>query len=807
MENSNTKAKSKGSNPKGSNSKGSNPQQNSRKPQEKKLLPDIKVEDVEDDPLRNKDILSTHPLIRKREFTIKIGKFVITIITYSFDTKIAKYYGIKTISDDGIYEQLPYMNKLMPRGLSFVTFIDEEGNKETVVFFGFRKFSGMEDDEETIDNDKVNNYFRKGTMADVTHFIETDKSNGENAKWTILNIFGKNWVFAGSKNTCKVFPLSEDPREWYPINSIEDYGNIIAFEVYGILNKLKDSGKLDEFVDYITKNKFIIMGELNHPDSEHVFPILNLKIEHVALLGPDGNEINPVMAFNFFDKFELPSVSHSLKLISELNKTMQETFKCKTSEGKVFYLLQETDNGYIVLTLLKHKSSFYVIVRRIRQIFWKLIEAIIEFPEMDNQMVFSLLEICHRDLRTKIPKLTFLPNCESKKEEWVKMGIEFTQRWCKHFTRSTFEHKIKMLEDAKHKYGTTYEKFNGPCENEDFKEEEEKKEGESPNKIILLRGPSGSGKTYTGEQLVLQLKTKGVKAVVVSADKYFEEKGEYIPKDIHFAHKDCQSKTLSALRDGDTVIVANTFIQLWELKEYLKISQIFNIPIEIVNIDAFDGEIRLDWQNKEDTKYALSVAKILSARTKGRDTWRKEIPEGIITGQIAKFERLNSIADIFLAKTPPFVQSAPPKGVYNKGYAGFSHSILLRWVQTAVEMLLESGEHSDILTCYDNASLRDFFERHITLAFWKHLPKDLDQKTFMNNLRNLKLKDFNNRGVGFCDGLNGNRSYYLVIECPRLLQIYKSFGIEKYFPTLHVTIGFRFEDIHGVSKGIETLIS
>jgi predicted kinase len=786
-------------------SKKSDSQQNSQKPQEKKLLPDIKIEDVNNDHRLNVNILSTHPLIRMREFIIKIGKFVITIITYSFDTRIAKDYGIKTISDDGIYEQLPYMKKLMPRGLSFVTFTNEEGNTETVVFFGFRKFSGMEDDEETIDNDKVNNYFRKGTMADVTHFMETEKSNGENAKWTIRNIFGKNWVFAGSKNTCKVFPLGEDPCEWYPINSIEDYGNIIAFEVYLILNKLKKYGKIDEFADCIIKNEFIIMGELNHPDSEHVFPILNLKIEHVALLGPDGNEINPVVTFNFFDKFELPSVFHSLNLISELNKTMQETFECKTSEGKVFYLLQETDNGYIVLTLLKHKSSFYVIVRRIRQIFWKLIEAIIEFPEMDNQMVFSLLEICHRDLRTKIPKLTFLPNCESKKEEWVKMGIEFTQRWYKHFTRSTFENKIKMLEDAKHKYGTTYEKFNGPCENEDFKEEE-KEEGESPNKIILLRGPSGAGKTHKADELVTDFSKKNMVAVVVSADDYFKEKGQYIPKDIHFAHKDCQSKTLSALRKGYTVIVANTNIQLWEMKEYLKISQIFNVSIEIVNIDAFDGEIPLDWKNK-DKKNALSVAKILSARTKDRDTWRKEIPEGIITGQIAKFEPLNSIVDIFLAKTPPFVQSAPPKGVYNKGYAGFSHSILLRWVQTAVEMLLESGEHSDILTCYDNASLRDFFERHITLAFWKHLPKDLDQKTFMNNLRNLKLKDFNNRGVGFCDGLNGNRSYYLVIECPRLLQIYKSFGIEKYFPTLHVTVGFRFEDIHGVSKGIETLIS
>lgn len=58
----------------------------------------------------------------------------------------------------------PYMHKLMPRGLSFVT-ITKDDQYETVAFYGFRKFSGMEDDVDTLNIEKANLYFRQGSMV------------------------------------------------------------------------------------------------------------------------------------------------------------------------------------------------------------------------------------------------------------------------------------------------------------------------------------------------------------------------------------------------------------------------------------------------------------------------------------------------------------------------------------------------------------------------------------------------------------------------------------------------------------------
>ena len=768
------------------------------------VLPEIKIDDISDNPNKNVTLLDNHPLVRKSTTVKDILGFNIIVENYSLNTHKAKSFGIKTISDDGIYEALDYMRKLLPRGLAIVTF-QHDGETETVTLFGFRKFSGMEDDsEEKINLEKAERYFRKGSMSNVTHFMKTNKSNGENAKWTFKTVFDKIWVLAGSKNTCKVFPLGLNPQHWYPVQSNNDYGNIIANEVYNMLEQMDAKEKLDEFVKHILRNSYVLMGELNHPQSEHVFPINELKIEHVAILGQDGTEVNPDLAFNIFNLYHLPRVEYSLKPISELENTLQEIIDDKTCEGSVLYLLQEKDESYIVLSLLKHKSSFYVVARRIRQNFWKiLVDPLIEFPGINKQLITALAKKCQQELKKKIPQLTFLPNCKDKKEEWVSTGTNFISWWVlRYVTASSLENKMKFLDDAKYKYGTTYHTFIQNPQCEDLKNDT--KEKDEPCQIIILRGPSGCGKTYFADRVDFAFDIFDKKTVVVSADDYFEEKGKYIPNEIQLAHKDCQRKALAALREGHIVIVVNTNIQLWEMQAYIKMSQLLDISVKIMDVPSFDNEEKpINWKNK---KSADQVAKVLHARTVKRDTWREEIPIGVITGQIKRFEPCESIVDILLANVPRFVQCAPAKGVYNKRYAGFAHPILMSWVQKAVETLKSSNEHSDIEKYFDNALLRDSFVKHIILAFWKSLPQNLDQDAFMSKLRHLSLKDFKNIGIGMVDGKHGSRAYYVIIDSPRLKSIYKSFGLENKCPTLHVTIGFRKSDVHGVSKGVETLL-
>ena len=103
------------------------------------VLPEIKIDDISDNPHKNVTLLDNHPLVRKSTTVKDILGFNIIVENYSLNTHKAKSFGIKTISDDGIYEALDYMRKLLPRGLAIVTF-QHDGETETVTLFGFGSF-------------------------------------------------------------------------------------------------------------------------------------------------------------------------------------------------------------------------------------------------------------------------------------------------------------------------------------------------------------------------------------------------------------------------------------------------------------------------------------------------------------------------------------------------------------------------------------------------------------------------------------------------------------------------------------------
>ena len=95
-------------------------------------------------------------------------------------------------------------------------------------------------------------------------------------------------------------------------------------------------------------------------------------------------------------------------------------------------------------------------------------------------------------------------------------------------------------------------------------------------KLILIRGLPGSGKSTLAETL---------DAVHLEADQFFVNKhGEYHydPALIKQAHNWCLRETEKALFQGESVVVANTFVRHWEMQAYQKLAEKYQAEFEIM---------------------------------------------------------------------------------------------------------------------------------------------------------------------------------------------------------------------------------
>jgi predicted kinase len=103
--------------------------------------------------------------------------------------------------------------------------------------------------------------------------------------------------------------------------------------------------------------------------------------------------------------------------------------------------------------------------------------------------------------------------------------------------------------------------------------------------LYIIRGVPGSGKSTLARQLNI---------AHVEADMFFvDSAGEYKfdLKDIKAAHSWCYSEVEHQLIIGNSVVVSNTFIKLWEFQSYIKLATAHNIPFTVINLTKQYGSI------------------------------------------------------------------------------------------------------------------------------------------------------------------------------------------------------------------------
>lgn len=95
--------------------------------------------------------------------------------------------------------------------------------------------------------------------------------------------------------------------------------------------------------------------------------------------------------------------------------------------------------------------------------------------------------------------------------------------------------------------------------------------------MILIRGVPGSGKSTLAK---LNFKDH----IHIEADMYFITDGiyQYDKTKVQDAHRWCKFETEKAIRNGDNVVVANTFTRIWELLPYIQLATDYSIEFRII---------------------------------------------------------------------------------------------------------------------------------------------------------------------------------------------------------------------------------
>lgn len=126
--------------------------------------------------------------------------------------------------------------------------------------------------------------------------------------------------------------------------------------------------------------------------------------------------------------------------------------------------------------------------------------------------------------------------------------------------------------------------------------------------LTLYRGLPGAGKsTAAGKDSI-------------AADDFFMVDGVYDfdHTKLTAAHLDCQARCRAALEAGNSINVANTFTQRWEMEPYLQMAEELGVPVEVV--DLFDAGLD-DFQLSKRNTHGVPVIAIANMRERYEHDW------------------------------------------------------------------------------------------------------------------------------------------------------------------------------------------
>ena len=108
------------------------------------------------------------------------------------------------------------LRRILARGCHAIHITHKASKTCTLrLFRGIPKFTGLvasDEDEQSASHQNSSSFFYHGyALADCAEFVKTKKSNGENCKLSVLSLDGVAYAVSGSKNTCQIWPIDDQP--------------------------------------------------------------------------------------------------------------------------------------------------------------------------------------------------------------------------------------------------------------------------------------------------------------------------------------------------------------------------------------------------------------------------------------------------------------------------------------------------------------------------------------------------------------------------------------------------------------------
>lgn len=491
-------------------------------------------------------------------------------------------------SDDNAYKNHPELQLVLPRCYSILRIFRRQDKAlvATHVLQGYYKFGGSARDEDS--NISTSGLFEQAPLSQADRVILTEKSNGKAAVITMFRFQGELYVFGGSKGEHYVARMSQHERHLAHLDPTHFASQIfdVFFRIWDTLSKENQTKFVNRMCGPNGTDGQTACGEFE--DGKHMVPLpldeRGQSVHDLKMFGLVNNKgaiargesycEDVVKAIDFFKDVGFPITPYQVNAKKDVDQVKDSLREGSLKEGYVLHYQMKNRNGsFKTIAVEKYKLWWYIVLRLLRE----FMRGRGNLDRSWENKLWKRLQIRNKDYMKMPPAML---------EDWYNLSCDFIEWFFKkryhrdmniihisHNSRGmgtvwreflidnpdiddTFGAGEDALTEAfkKLSIGETFKTHQSPyrrhvksnADHGPAPASEEKASTLSPRAssstanggrgpgmstrprgvLVVFQGIPGIGKTTITNCLVEEMKSRGINAVGLEQDPFFEKYGQ-----------------------------------------------------------------------------------------------------------------------------------------------------------------------------------------------------------------------------------------------------------------------------------------